>query len=140
MQLQVRVEHDVHGKPTSGLMYTALAEGTCTVHVIAVVIQISNKAPTFKPPYKPAPCLLTSASCPVKRSPCADHCICLHCADKGDGLVVHDAGAYCMAMASTYNLKARCFSNFGLALLLACFTIACQTQTTEVKLETGIKQ
>lgn len=27
--------------------------------------------------------------------------------DKGDGLVVHDAGAYCMAMASTYNLKMR---------------------------------
>mmetsp|Transcript_9837 Transcript_9837/g.24534 ORF Transcript_9837/g.24534 Transcript_9837/m.24534 type:complete len:495 (-) Transcript_9837:356-1840(-) len=25
----------------------------------------------------------------------------------GDGLVVHDAGAYCMAMASTYNLKMR---------------------------------
>lgn len=24
----------------------------------------------------------------------------------GDGLVVHDAGAYCMAMASTYNLQA----------------------------------
>lgn len=30
----------------------------------------------------------------------------------GDGLVVHDAGAYCMAMASTYNLQV-CF---GLAL------------------------
>jgi hypothetical protein len=29
------------------------------------------------------------------------------CADAGDGLVVHDAGAYCMAMASTYNLKMR---------------------------------
>lgn len=27
--------------------------------------------------------------------------------NKGDGLVVHDAGAYCMAMASTYNLKMR---------------------------------
>ncbi|CAG9465987.1 unnamed protein product [Pedinophyceae sp. YPF-701] len=26
---------------------------------------------------------------------------------QGDGLVVHDAGAYCMAMASTYNLKMR---------------------------------
>ena len=26
---------------------------------------------------------------------------------KGAGLVVHDAGAYCMAMASTYNLKMR---------------------------------
>jgi diaminopimelate decarboxylase len=25
----------------------------------------------------------------------------------GDGLLVHDAGAYCMAMASTYNLKMR---------------------------------
>ncbi len=25
----------------------------------------------------------------------------------GDGLVVHDAGAYCMTMASTYNLKMR---------------------------------
>lgn len=25
----------------------------------------------------------------------------------GAGLVVHDAGAYCMAMASTYNLKMR---------------------------------
>lgn len=25
----------------------------------------------------------------------------------GDGLVVHDAGAYCMSMASTYNLKMR---------------------------------
>lgn len=25
----------------------------------------------------------------------------------GDGLVVHDAGAYCMAMASTYNLQVR---------------------------------
>jgi diaminopimelate decarboxylase len=29
----------------------------------------------------------------------------LPCAEAGDGLVVHDAGAYCMAMASTYNLK-----------------------------------
>jgi diaminopimelate decarboxylase len=28
-------------------------------------------------------------------------------AEAGDGLVVHDAGAYCMAMASTYNLKMR---------------------------------
>ena len=28
-------------------------------------------------------------------------------ADAGAGLVVHDAGAYCMAMASTYNLKMR---------------------------------
>ena len=27
--------------------------------------------------------------------------------EEGDGLVVHDAGAYCMAMASTYNLKMR---------------------------------
>ncbi|KAI9124556.1 hypothetical protein K1719_004478 [Acacia pycnantha] len=27
--------------------------------------------------------------------------------DKGTGLVVHDAGAYCMSMASTYNLKMR---------------------------------
>lgn len=27
--------------------------------------------------------------------------------EAGDGLVVHDAGAYCMAMASTYNLKMR---------------------------------
>ncbi|WOK94186.1 putative diaminopimelate decarboxylase, chloroplastic [Canna indica] len=26
---------------------------------------------------------------------------------KGAGLVVHDAGAYCMSMASTYNLKMR---------------------------------
>ncbi|CAN1320243.1 Diaminopimelate decarboxylase 2, chloroplastic [Linum perenne] len=26
---------------------------------------------------------------------------------KGEGLVVHDAGAYCMSMASTYNLKMR---------------------------------
>ncbi|KAG0598873.1 hypothetical protein M758_12G107600 [Ceratodon purpureus] len=26
---------------------------------------------------------------------------------RGDGLVVHDAGAYCMAMASTYNLRMR---------------------------------
>ncbi|MBA0727266.1 hypothetical protein Golax_000270, partial [Gossypium laxum] len=26
---------------------------------------------------------------------------------KGTGLVVHDAGAYCMSMASTYNLKMR---------------------------------
>lgn len=26
---------------------------------------------------------------------------------QGAGLVVHDAGAYCMAMASTYNLKMR---------------------------------
>jgi diaminopimelate decarboxylase len=25
----------------------------------------------------------------------------------GDGLVVHDAGAYCMTMASTYNLQMR---------------------------------
>ncbi len=24
---------------------------------------------------------------------------------KGDGIVVHDAGAYCMSMASNYNLK-----------------------------------
>jgi hypothetical protein len=29
------------------------------------------------------------------------------CTGAGDGLVVHDAGAYCMAMASTYNLKMR---------------------------------
>ncbi len=28
-------------------------------------------------------------------------------AGAGAGLVVHDAGAYCMAMASTYNLKMR---------------------------------
>lgn len=28
-------------------------------------------------------------------------------AEAGDGLVVHDAGAYCMSMASTYNLKMR---------------------------------
>ena len=27
--------------------------------------------------------------------------------DPGDGLVVLDAGAYCMSMASTYNLKMR---------------------------------
>ena len=27
--------------------------------------------------------------------------------EPGAGLVVHDAGAYCMAMASTYNLQAR---------------------------------
>jgi len=27
--------------------------------------------------------------------------------EAGDGLVLHDAGAYCMAMASTYNLKMR---------------------------------
>ena len=27
--------------------------------------------------------------------------------DAGDGLVVLDAGAYCMSMASTYNLKMR---------------------------------
>ncbi|XP_066358100.1 probable diaminopimelate decarboxylase, chloroplastic [Miscanthus floridulus] len=27
--------------------------------------------------------------------------------DEGAGLVVHDAGAYCMSMASTYNLKLR---------------------------------
>ena len=26
---------------------------------------------------------------------------------QGDGVIVHDAGAYCMAMASTYNLKMR---------------------------------
>lgn len=26
---------------------------------------------------------------------------------QGTGLVVHDAGAYCMSMASTYNLKMR---------------------------------
>jgi diaminopimelate decarboxylase len=36
-------------------------------------------------------------------------CLLLLCvaAEAGDGLVVHDAGAYCMAMASTYNLKMR---------------------------------
>jgi diaminopimelate decarboxylase len=27
--------------------------------------------------------------------------------ERGAGLVVHDAGAYCMAMASTYNLRMR---------------------------------
>lgn len=27
--------------------------------------------------------------------------------ESGDGLVVHDAGAYCMSMASSYNLKMR---------------------------------
>ena len=27
------------------------------------------------------------------------------CGLQGSGLVVHDAGAYCMSMASTYNLK-----------------------------------
>ncbi|TVU30206.1 hypothetical protein EJB05_21816, partial [Eragrostis curvula] len=27
--------------------------------------------------------------------------------DEGAGLVVHDAGAYCMSMASTYNMKLR---------------------------------
>ncbi len=26
---------------------------------------------------------------------------------QGAGIVVHDAGAYCMAMASTYNLRMR---------------------------------
>ena len=31
----------------------------------------------------------------------------LHTPSAGDGLVVFDAGAYCMAMASTYNLKMR---------------------------------
>ncbi|KAH0458754.1 hypothetical protein IEQ34_011568 [Dendrobium chrysotoxum] len=31
----------------------------------------------------------------------------LHTPAKGAGLVVHDAGAYCMSMASTYNLKMR---------------------------------
>ena len=29
--------------------------------------------------------------------------------EPGAGLVVHDAGAYCMAMASTYNLQARVY-------------------------------
>jgi diaminopimelate decarboxylase len=37
---------------------------------------------------------------------------------QGAGLVVHDAGAYCMSMASTYNLKMRppeywVWNNFG---------------------------
>ena len=36
--------------------------------------------------------------------PSAPHCC---AAEAGAGLVVHDAGAYCMAMASTYNLKMR---------------------------------
>ena len=31
----------------------------------------------------------------------------LHTPEPGDGLAVLDAGAYCMAMASTYNLKMR---------------------------------
>lgn len=29
------------------------------------------------------------------------------CLEPGDGIVVHDAGAYCMSMASNYNLKMR---------------------------------
>ena len=33
--------------------------------------------------------------------------IILFCLLQGAGLVVHDAGAYCMSMASTYNLKMR---------------------------------
>ena len=27
---------------------------------------------------------------------------------RGDGLIVHDTGAYCQSMASNYNLKLRC--------------------------------
>jgi diaminopimelate decarboxylase len=34
-------------------------------------------------------------------------CILLIFLLQGAGLVVHDAGAYCMSMASTYNLKMR---------------------------------
>jgi Pyridoxal-dependent decarboxylase, C-terminal sheet domain len=37
----------------------------------------------------------------------------------GDGLVVHDAGAYCMAMASTYNLQ-----------VLQCWVVSYLTSTT----------
>lgn len=34
-------------------------------------------------------------------------CRTLRTPNAGDGLVVMDAGAYCMSMASTYNLKMR---------------------------------
>lgn len=43
----------------------------------------------------------------LTQHPCSTVVMLLCLTDKGDGLVVHDAGAYCMAMASTYNLKMR---------------------------------
>ena len=50
---------------------------------LALARLLLNKKPTLKQPTKP------------------------NNQGAGDGLVVHDAGAYCMAMASTYNLKMR---------------------------------
>ena len=62
----------------------------------------ASPAPALLPPPAPRPrpwpcprprCRLTFSAC--MRT------------GQGDGLVVHDAGAYCMCMASTYNLKLR---------------------------------
>ena len=53
---------------------------------------------------------------------------------QGTGLVVHDAGAYCMSMASTYNLKMRppeywvCVNDFTLSIFYT--THLCCTNDT----------
>ncbi len=46
----------------------------------------------------------------------------------GDGLVVHDAGAYCMAMASTYNLQV--WPHQKLCLHLHCMHEVCYRTVT----------
>lgn len=51
---------------------------------------------------------MTAGLCPFRQQQLIYLCFLLVAAPgAGDGLVVHDAGAYCMAMASTYNLKMR---------------------------------
>ncbi len=50
--------------------------------------------------------------------------VCSRRAGPGDGLVVHDAGAYCMSMASNYNLKVRCVlyvKDLAVAVRPACW-------------------
>jgi diaminopimelate decarboxylase len=61
----------------------------------------------------------------------------------GDGLVVHDAGAYCMAMASTYNLQVRrrwvylrvaiCRSSASVGVRVHLLPSHCQTCTSPLE-------
>lgn len=57
-------------------------------------------ASSWAAPAAPQDCSRPSRTCVC---PCARRL--LHTPSAGDGLVVLDAGAYCMSMASTYNLK-----------------------------------
>ena len=59
-------------------------------------------APRPPPPTPP----LTALARPPSRPPRPPASV-LHTPSPGDGLVVMDSGAYCMAMASTYNLNMR---------------------------------